>query len=255
VDRVVSAIDPDVTTTSGRHEMETSETAGAVAALETRSLRKSFAGFDAVGGVDISVTAGHTHALLGPNGAGKTTLFNLFTGILPPTSGSITLAGTDITGWSPDKISRQGVGRSFQVTRLFPEFTAEEHLELALMAETRLARNPFSYARTAAGEFPYGRKRALEIAIALARDPQLLLLDEPTSGMGLEDVDRTVGLIKKVRPGRTVVLVEHNMKVVASLADTVTVLQLGQVLAEGSYDAVRQDERVVAAYLGGAQRA
>jgi branched-chain amino acid transport system ATP-binding protein len=278
VDRVVSAIDPDVTTTSGRHEMETSETAGAVAALETRSLRKSFAGFDAVGGVDISVTAGHTHALLGPNGAGKTTLFNLFTGILPPTSGSITLAGTDITGWSPDKISRQGVGRSFQVTRLLPEFTAEEHLELALMAETRLARNPFgstrrlkvyrervaelldlvdltSYARTAAGEFPYGRKRALEIAIALARDPQLLLLDEPTSGMGLEDVDRTVGLIKKVRPGRTVVLVEHNMKVVASLADTVTVLQLGQVLAEGSYDAVRQDERVVAAYLGGAQRA
>lgn len=247
-------------------------------ALETVGLRKSFAGFDAVGGVDLAVELGSTHALLGPNGAGKTTLFNLLTGMMKPTSGSINIAGEDVTGWAPDRITRQGVGRSFQVTRLFPEFTAEQHLELALMAGTRFAWNPLgstrglakyagrvaelldlvdlsSFATTVAEEFPYGRKRALEIAVALANEPKLLLLDEPTSGMGLEDIDRTVELIKKVRTGRTVVLVEHNMKVVASLADRVTVLQLGKTLSEGTYDEVRQDERVVAAYLGGADHA
>ena len=247
-------------------------------ALETTELRKSFNGFDAVGGVSLKVKTGSTHALLGPNGAGKTTLFNLLTGILKPTSGTIQITGSDVTGKTPDAIAHMGVGRSFQVTRLFDEFSCKQHIELALMAGTGLSRNPFTSPRhfdqfservnelleqvglkdlkeVVAGSLPYGRKRALELAVALAQNPHLLLLDEPTAGMGIEDVDRTVELVKRLGAGRTIVLVEHNMKVVANLADTVTVLQQGQILSEGSYDTVRSDPKVVAAYLGGGHNA
>jgi branched-chain amino acid transport system ATP-binding protein len=241
--------------------------------LATRDLVKDFQGFRAVDGVDLNVVQGTVHALVGPNGAGKTTVFHLLTGFLAPTAGRITLAGREIGGQRPEHIARLGVARSFQVTSLFHGLTAREHVELALQAVTggghRFWRSErqlrrFSaravelldevglapLAEQSAGSLPYGRKRALELALALALDPKLLLLDEPTAGMGLEDVDRTVALIDRVRAGRTVVMVEHNMSVVGSLADTVTVLQHGRVLVEGSYQAVRADPRVVEAYLG-----
>ncbi|MFC9628916.1 ABC transporter ATP-binding protein [Streptomyces mirabilis] len=243
------------------------------AILVTQGLSKEFQGFRAVSAVDLRVTEGTVHALVGPNGAGKTTLFNLLTGFLRPSGGRITFAGHDITGQPPERIAGLGVARSFQVTSLFPQMTAREHVELALQSDTGLGRRfwrtdklmrRFSdralellgdvglehLADRPAGNLPYGQKRALELALALALDPALLLLDEPTAGMGLEDVDRTVALIDRIREGRTVVMVEHNMSVVGSLADTVTVLQRGEVLVEGPYDRVRTDPRVVEAYLG-----
>jgi branched-chain amino acid transport system ATP-binding protein len=241
--------------------------------LSTQGLVKEFQGFRAVGAVDLEVTEGHVHALVGPNGAGKTTLFNLLTGFLSPSAGRILLGERDITGQPPERIARLGVARSFQVTSLFHGVSAREHVELALQAVSGLGRRfwrsekamrRFSaralelldevglarHADRPAGNLPYGQKRALELALALALDPRVLLLDEPTAGMGLEDVDRTVALIDRVRTGRTVVMVEHNMSVVGSLADTVTVLQRGQVLVEGPYADVRSDPRVVEAYLG-----
>ena len=243
--------------------------------LETRALTKEFQGFQAVQGVDLRVTEGSVHALVGPNGAGKTTLFNLLTGFLKPTSGRILLAGRDITGLPPERIAALGVARSFQVTNLFPQLSLVEHVELALQARTDTGRQFWRSDRVLArfrdramallaeaglsrqaarpaASLPYGQKRALELALALALSPSLLLLDEPTAGMGLEDVARTVDLIQQVRVGRTVVMVEHNMSVVGSLADQVTVLQRGTVLVEGAYQQIRTDPRVVAAYLGDA---
>ncbi|HCA84540.1 MAG TPA: ABC transporter ATP-binding protein [Streptomyces sp.] len=241
--------------------------------LSTQDLTKEFQGFRAVDEVALSVTEGTVHVLVGPNGAGKTTLFNLLTGFLSPTAGRIVVGGDDVTGQPPERIARLGVARSFQVTSLFSGVSAQEHVELALQAGTGLGRRfwrsdklmrRFS-ARAAelldevglgrlasrpAGSLPYGQKRALELALALALYPRILLLDEPTAGMGLEDVDRTVALIDRVRAGRTVVMVEHNMSVVGSLADTVTVLQRGRVLVEGPYETVRADPRVIEAYLG-----
>jgi branched-chain amino acid transport system ATP-binding protein len=243
------------------------------ALLQTRGLTKEFRGFRAVSDVSLSVVDGTVHALVGPNGAGKTTLFNLLTGFLSPTSGQILFRGEDITGRQPEQIAHLGIARSFQITSLFDQMSAVDHVELALASPTGLG---YRFWRSSAqmrqfrgraldlldqvgladlsgavaGALAYGQKRALELALALALDPQLLLLDEPTAGMGLEDVDRTIALVKKVSEGRTVVFVDHNMHVVGSLADTVTVLQSGQVLAEGSYDQVRHDERVVTAYLG-----
>ncbi|MGI5136820.1 ABC transporter ATP-binding protein [Streptomyces sp. CA-106110] len=241
--------------------------------LTTDSLIKSFGGFTALGPVDLRVAEGTVHALVGPNGAGKTTLFHLLTGYLRPTAGRIALAGRDVTGRPPERIARLGVARSFQVTSLFQTVSAVEHVELALMSGSSLGRAFWrsdrhvarhrshalqlldrvglaDWADEPAGRLPYGRGRALELALALALDPKLLLLDEPTAGMGVEDVERTIELIRRIRHGRTVVLVEHNMSVVASLADRVTVLQRGRILAEGPYDEVRADERVVEAYLG-----
>jgi branched-chain amino acid transport system ATP-binding protein len=242
-------------------------------ALSARGLTKSFRGFQAVKNVDLDVLEGEVHALVGPNGAGKTTLFNLLTGYITPSSGTVTVHGKDITGKEPEQIAHLGVARSFQITSLFDTLTPREHVELALQgmagggmrfwrsdsvlrrfddqADDLLAQVGLSQLATRpAGELPYGQKRALEMALVLAMDPQVLLLDEPTAGMGREDVDRTIALVKRIAAGRTVVFVDHNMHVVGSLAHHVTVLMSGEVLARGTYEEVRTDERVIAAYLG-----
>jgi branched-chain amino acid transport system ATP-binding protein len=244
-----------------------------VNAVETQALAKDFAGFRAVNGVDLALEAGKVHALVGPNGAGKTSLFNLLTGFLRPSAGRILLFGDDVTGAPPHEIARLGVARSFQITSLFEELSVLEHVALALQARSdlgyrfwRSARALDRFASTArailaevglddlgdraARHLPYGQKRALELALALALEPRLLLLDEPTAGMSAEDVRRTIALIGRIRAGRTVVLVEHNMGVVAELAENVVVLQQGRVIAEGAYDTVKRDPAVVAAYLG-----
>jgi len=241
--------------------------------LRTRGLAKEFNGFHAVQGVDLDIAAGSVHALVGPNGAGKTTLFNLLTGFLAPSGGTIEIDGHDVTGLRPERIAQRGVARSFQITSLFDELTLAEHVELALQgrdgtgyrfwrsdkqlrryrAETDDLLDQVGLAGRAgvvAGSLAYGEKRALELALALALSPRLLLLDEPTAGMGVEDVARTVELIRRVRADRTIVLVEHNMKVVGDLTDRVTVLQFGKILAEGPYEEVRNDPRVITAYLG-----
>jgi branched-chain amino acid transport system ATP-binding protein len=242
-------------------------------ALCTRALSKDFRGLVAVDNVDIEVREGSVHALVGPNGAGKTTLFNLLTGFLRPSSGEILLGDRVVTGLPPERVVQLGVARSFQITSLFAQMSAREHVELALQGRTREGWRFWRSARlldrhreqaldlldqvglagsadAKAGSLTYGEKRALELALTLALEPRLLLLDEPTAGMGLEDVERTVALVRRVREGRTVVLVEHNMRVVADLADRVTVLQQGAVLVEGPYDEVREDPRVISAYLG-----
>jgi len=241
--------------------------------LQTRGLTKDFQGFRAVNGVDLTITEGTIHALVGPNGAGKTTLFNLLTGFLTPSSGSILYRGEDITGKAPEQIAHLGIARSFQITSLFDQLTGLEHLELALASPTGLGMRFWRseqqmgqfrarslelidqvglvhLADKVAGSLAYGQKRALELALALALDPALLLLDEPTAGMGMEDVERTIALVKQVSKGRTVVFVDHNMHVVGNLAGQVTVLQQGQILAEGSYEKVRMDDKVITAYLG-----
>jgi branched-chain amino acid transport system ATP-binding protein len=243
--------------------------------LRAQGLVKEFRGFRAVDGVDLDVAEGSVHALVGPNGAGKTTLFNLLTGFLSPTAGSIMLGRRDLTGRRPEQVARLGMARSFQITSLFAQLTPREHVELALQSGTNLGwrfwrsdklLERFSgqamelldqvgladHAQIPAGNLAYGRKRALELALALALNPKVLLLDEPTAGMGVEDIGRTVELITKVRQGRTVVMVEHNMSVVSSLADRVTVLQNGRVLVEGPYAEIRHDPQVISAYLGDA---
>jgi branched-chain amino acid transport system ATP-binding protein len=244
--------------------------------LETRALTKEFKGFVAVSQVDLKVRRGSIHALIGPNGAGKTTCFNLLTKFLTPTSGTILFDGHDITGESPATIARRGVIRSFQISAVFPHLTVLENVRVALQ---RQLHNSFhfwrserslgqldaramallrevdldKYAGLTAVELSYGRKRALEIATTLAMDPKLMLLDEPTQGMGLEDVDRIRQLIKKVAASRTVLMVEHNMSVVSSIADTITVLQRGATLAEGPYEQVSKNPAVIEAYMGSTQ--
>jgi len=242
-------------------------------ALRTEGLSKDFRGFRAVKSVDLEVLEGGVHALVGPNGAGKTTLFNLLTGFVTPSSGKITVFDHDVTGLQPEEITRLGVARSFQITSLFENLTPREHVELALQGRTR---EGYCFWRSdrqlrkfrdqahelldevglsalvdkPAGLLAYGQKRALEMALVSALDPKVMLLDEPTAGMGAEDVERTIDLVRRIAVGRTVVFVDHNMHVVGSLANRVTVLQAGEVLAEGTYDEVRVDERVVTAYLG-----
>lgn len=241
--------------------------------LETRDVVKEFAGFRAVDRVSVALDDGKVHALVGPNGAGKTTLFHMLTGFVKPSSGSIVAFGSDVTGLPPYRISRMGIARSFQITSLFDGRTALEHVVLALhvsdpvslrfwMSERAVRRyrdramalleevGLGTLAPRTAGSLPYGQKRALELALALALEPKVLLLDEPTSGMSLEDVQRTIALVRHVRAGRTVLLVEHNMGVVAELADRVIVMQQGRVIADGAYEQVRRDPVVIAAYLG-----
>ena len=241
--------------------------------LETEGLTKEFRGFVAVSDVSLRVRRGTIHGLIGPNGAGKTTCFNLLTKFLQPTRGTIHYDGRDITGLKPAEVARLGLVRSFQISAVFPHLTVLENVRVALQrerggsfdfwrSETLLRKYDdramalledvglTPYAHLTAGELPYGRKRALEIATTLALDPVMMLLDEPTAGMTHEDVDRIVALVKRVSAGRTVLLVEHNLKVVQGLCDTITVLARGSVLAEGDYASVSRNPEVVAAYLG-----
>lgn len=242
--------------------------------LQTQGLAIDFRGFRALAGVDLRVEAGVIHAIIGPNGAGKTTLFNLLSGLLRPTEGRILFENREITGWPAHEIVHLGLARSFQITSIFPHLSLLDNIRLARQSGTPLgyyfwlpetALHRFDQdARTIlesvgladaavkpAHELSYGQKRALEIALTLALQPRTLLLDEPTAGLGVEDISRVVALIRQVARTRTVVLVEHNMGVVAALSDRITVLQRGRVLAEGTYHTLRKDPAVIEAYLGG----
>ncbi|VFR19050.1 Branched-chain amino acid transport ATP-binding protein LivG (TC 3.A.1.4.1) [plant metagenome] len=241
--------------------------------LETRGLTKEFRGFVAVNNVNLKVRRGQIHALIGPNGAGKTTCFNLLTHFLPSTSGSILFNGQDITRDKPAQIARRGIVRSFQISAVFPHLSVLENVRIGLQRATgmsfhfwrsekvlnRLNAQALAlleqvdlqrFANEITANLPYGRKRALEIATTLAMEPELMLLDEPTQGMGHEDVERVTALIKQVGAGRTILMVEHNMGVVSSIADTITVLARGAVLAEGPYSTVSRDPAVMQAYMG-----
>ncbi|WP_426055186.1 ABC transporter ATP-binding protein [Janthinobacterium sp. PSPC2-1] len=241
--------------------------------LETRNLTKEFKGFTAVSDVNLKVERGHIHALIGPNGAGKTTCFNLLTKFLVPTGGQILFNGKDITAAKPAQIARMGVIRSFQISAVFPHLSVLQNVRIglqrqlgtsfhfwqserslnrlndramALLAEVDLT----EFADTITVDMPYGRKRALEIATTLAMEPEMMLLDEPTQGMGHEDVHRVTELIKKVSVGRTILMVEHNMSVVSGICDKISVLQRGAMLAEGSYAEVSRNPQVMEAYMG-----
>jgi branched-chain amino acid transport system ATP-binding protein len=241
--------------------------------LETEGLTKEFRGFVAVKDVRLRVRRGSIHAVIGPNGAGKTTCFNLLTHFLVPTRGRIAYNGRDITGSKPADIARLGLVRSFQISAVFPHLTVLENVRIALQRrrgrsfdfwrservldalneramELIEAVGLAAFAGTLAVELPYGRKRALEIATTLALDPEMMLLDEPTAGMAHDDVDRISALIKKAAVNRTVLMVEHNLSVVANLSDTITVLARGEVIAEGDYASVSRHPDVVQAYMG-----
>jgi len=243
--------------------------------LETRQLTREFKGFIAVNEVNLHVQRGHIHALIGPNGAGKTTCFNLLTKFLVPSSGQILFNGRDITMLQPAQIARMGIIRSFQISAVFPHLTVLENVRIGLQrnlgtsfhfwkSEATLAQlnaramdlleevGLAEFASSLTVDLPYGRKRALEIATTLAMEPELMLLDEPTQGMGHEDVRRVTDLIKKVSQGRTVLMVEQNMSVVAGICDRISVLQRGSILAEGDYQTVSQNPQVLEAYMGSA---
>jgi branched-chain amino acid transport system ATP-binding protein len=244
------------------------------AILATESLTKDFGGYVAINNVNLSFAPRKTVALIGPNGAGKTTLFNLICGFLTPSRGRVLFMGNDIRQLRPHEVARHGLVRSFQITSVFPHLTVSENLRLALMRNDRMEHKFWRSGRSLqiydariqelldhvsipanvldehAGALPYGMKRSLELATTLAMDPKVMLLDEPTAGMTAGDVERITALIRKVSFGRTVVLIEHNLRVVADLADTIVVLLRGEVLTSGSYDQVRVDSRVVEAYLG-----
>ena len=244
--------------------------------LETQGLVKEFKGFRAVSDVNLRVQRGNIHALIGPNGAGKTTVFNLLTKFLIPTEGKILYNGDDITTEKPAQVARRGIVRSFQISATFPNLTVLDNVRIGLQRATGASYHFWKplrsldtlngramelldtvglagFADTVTGELAYGRKRALEIATTLATEPELMLLDEPTQGMGHEDVDRVTQLIKKVSANRTVLMVEHNMNVVASIADKISVLQRGQVIAEGPYETVSRNPQVLEAYMGSAE--
>ncbi|PWJ86301.1 amino acid/amide ABC transporter ATP-binding protein 1 (HAAT family) [Pseudaminobacter salicylatoxidans] len=241
--------------------------------LSANGLTKEFKGFVAVDGVDLKVRRGTIHALIGPNGAGKTTCFNLLTKFLSPTRGTIVYKGQDITSRKPADIARLGLIRSFQISAVFPHMTVLENVRIALQRQRRDSFNFWRSQRvldelngrarelveavglsefmdTVAGELSYGRKRALEIATTLALDPEMMLLDEPMAGMAADDVDRITQLIRRVSRDRTVLMVEHNLSVVSTLSDFITVLARGKVLAEGDYATVSKDPRVLDAYIG-----
>ena len=241
--------------------------------LKTEGLTKSFKGFTAANDVNLSVKRGIIHALIGPNGAGKTTCFNLLTKFLNPSSGKILFNGIDITKERPAQIARRGIIRSFQISAVFPHLTVLENIKVALQRslgtefhfwkpasslnvlneradELLLEVGLEEFANEETLNLAYGRKRALEIATTLAMEPELMLLDEPTQGMAHEDVERVTELIHRVAKGRTILMVEHNMNVVASIADQITVLQRGSILAEGSYTEVSKNPLVIEAYMG-----
>jgi branched-chain amino acid transport system ATP-binding protein len=259
-------------TTTGRPPSTKTTTSGDII-LSATQLTKRFGGLSAVDNVDLQVRRGSFHALIGPNGAGKTTLFNLLTKFLLPTSGSIFFNGRDITQFQPWDVARLGLARSFQISAVFPQLNVLQNVRLALQ---RRRGESFDFWRswkvlrdldtealglieavglseftsTRAGELPYGRKRALEIATTLALDPEMLLLDEPTAGMSREDIDRISALLKRINADHTILMVEHNISVVASLTDRITVLSRGRVIADGEYATVSRDAEVIKAYLG-----
>src|SRR4029077_15113031 len=241
--------------------------------LETYGLSREFNGFAAVSDLNLRVRPGQIHALIGPNGAGKTTCFNLLTKFLIATRGQILYKGEDITAARPAEVARRGIVRSFQVSAVFPHLSVLENVRVALQrargltfqfwrrASSLNTLNPRAmellqavelgaFADTVAGEPAYGHKRSLETATTLARTPELMLLDEPTQGMGHEDVDRVTALIKQASTNRTILMAEHNMQVVARIADTITVLQRGQIIASGSYAEVARNPLVMEAYMG-----
>ncbi|GGC92471.1 ABC transporter ATP-binding protein [Chelatococcus reniformis] len=241
--------------------------------LSATELTKEFKGFLAVNNVHLSIREGSIHALIGPNGAGKTTCFNLLTKFLQPTRGRIVFRGEDITRLKPAEIARRGIVRSFQISAVFPNLSVLDNVRIALQRPGRLATQFWrpdtalnvlnaraeelveqvglqAFIRHQAGELPYGRKRALELATTLALEPDVMLLDEPMAGMAHEDIGQIAALIRRAAVGRTVVMVEHNLHVVEDLCDQVTVLQRGEILAEGNYDSVSRDPRVREAYMG-----
>lgn len=243
--------------------------------IETRNLTKEFLGFVAVNQVNLKVKRNTIHAIIGPNGAGKSTCFNLITKFLTPTQGQILFNGNDITKHSPSQIAREGVVRSFQISAVFPHMTVLENVRIGLQRRLETSFHFWKsdksldilndrvlnaldqvglaeFADEQAVNLPYGRKRALEIATTVAMNPEVMLLDEPTQGMGHEDVERVTELIKKVSAGRTVIMVEHNMKVVSNIADTISVLQRGELIAEGDYATVSSNPQVMEAYMGSA---
>jgi branched-chain amino acid transport system ATP-binding protein len=241
--------------------------------LETKNLTREFKGFIAVDNVNLQVQRGHIHALIGPNGAGKTTCFNLLTKFIEPSSGQILFNSQDITAAKPAQIARMGIIRSFQISAVFPHLSVLENVRIGLQRQLGTAFHFWkseksldqlnaramalleevdlsSFADSITVDLPYGRKRALEIATTLAMEPELMLLDEPTQGMGHEDVQRVTDLIKKVSKGRTILMVEHNMGVVSGICDRISVLQRGAILAEGDYKTVSQNPQVLEAYIG-----
>jgi branched-chain amino acid transport system ATP-binding protein len=242
--------------------------------LETRGLSRVFAGFTAVRDVSLKVREGSIHGIIGPNGAGKTTLFNLLSGFLAPSGGTITFRDKDVTRLDASAVARAGIVRSFQITSIFAHLTVLDNVRVSLESKTNL---PFRFwlpntrvdalseraaaileevgltaqASLLAAQLSYGHKRSLELGISIAADPQVLLLDEPTAGMGREDIGRVTSLVRRIASQRTVVLVEHNLNVVSELCDRITVMQRGSILVEGTYADVRADQRVIDAYLGG----
>ncbi|WP_119944025.1 ABC transporter ATP-binding protein [Neorhizobium sp. NCHU2750] len=241
--------------------------------LSARGLSKNFGAFSAVRNVDLDIHHARVHALIGPNGAGKTTVFNLLTKFLQPSAGSITLMGTDITKTPPDRVARMGLVRSFQISAVFPHLSVLDNVRVALQRPNGLSTQfwlPMSSLdrlndradelietvglkrerNAIAADLSYGRKRVLEIATTLALDPRVLLLDEPMAGMGQEDIGTVSNIIREVARSRAVLMVEHNLSVVSDICHQVTVLQRGEILAEGNYAAVSQDERVRLAYMG-----
>ena len=245
--------------------------------LSAKKLTKRFGGLAAVNEVSVDLWRDHIHAVIGPNGAGKSTLTNLLSGDLPPTSGQITLGGRDITGWSPEKISRQGLGRSYQKTNIFAPFTVWENVRLA--AQSRDTQQPWNPLRwlgratssatanaraeraielaglqarrhTVSGAASHGEQRQLEIAMTLATEPRVLLLDEPLAGMGVAEAERMVELLLKLKKDHAMLLVEHDIDAIFTLADHLTVMVNGTVIASGLPADVRADRGVQAAYLG-----
>ncbi|NVM25909.1 MAG: ABC transporter ATP-binding protein [Desulfobacterales bacterium] len=242
--------------------------------LETKDLCKSFGALRAVDLVNLQVAGGRVHSIIGPNGAGKTTLFNLLTGFLPITHGKIFFNGTEITNLPPHRISKMGIARSFQITSIFPDLTIHENIRIAIQSRTKSNYNFLTHFKNLKGvgerlgqvleevglaqkadavakNLSYGERRAVDIGIALATEPNLLLLDEPTSGMSEEESSRIIGLIKEISARLTVVLIEHNIDVVLSISDVVTVMHQGQVIAEGRPEEIQENQKVQEAYLGG----
>jgi branched-chain amino acid transport system ATP-binding protein len=245
--------------------------------LSAKHLTKRFGGLAAVDNVSIDLMRNHIHAVIGPNGAGKSTLTNLLSGDLPPTSGTVALGGLDTTGWTPEKISKHGLGRSYQKTNIFLPFSVWDNVRLAAQSRQAFAARWLSAASSfasinaraeralelaglqarrssMAGTISHGEQRQLEIAMTLATEPQVLLLDEPLAGMGAQEAERMVALLLRIKPEHGILLVEHDMDAVFALADLLTVMVNGQVIASGSTSQIRSDAGVQAAYLGQEQQ-